>query len=143
MHGRGEEAAMIGNSFIRRIAAAAASGVFSLTLFGICTAGASAQVYGGYGGGYGDHDRDRDAVQGVVTSFDRFNLYVQTGYGNRYIHLHQGTVINPTGTTLRNGMTVQVRGYRDGNGTFEASEIDVTGWGDHHHWHDGNGYDHR
>jgi len=119
-------------TFLRRVAVTAA-------IFGLCASAASAQVYGGYDGGYGDHggyDRhDRDDVQGVVTSFDRFDLYVQTGYGNRYIHLHQGTIINPTGARLRNGMDVRIDGYRDGNGTFEAKEIDVVGWRHHHEYH--------
>jgi len=122
------------HAFVRRVAVMAA-------IFGLSASVASAQVYGGYGGGYnggygGGYDRrDRDDVRGVVTSFDHFDLYVQTGYGNRYVHLHQGTVINPTGATLRNGMDVRIDGYRDRNGTLEANEIDVVGWEHHHEYH--------
>lgn len=88
---------------------------------------ASAQWYPGqYNGQYGYGGQQQRQMQGVVTSFNAFDLYVQAGgRGNQYVRLHQGTIINPRGTTLQNGMPVRVIGYVDGGGTFQANEIDV------------------
>lgn len=41
------------------------------------------------------------------------------------IHLHQGTVINPRGTTLQKGMQIRISGHPNADGTFEADRIDV------------------
>ncbi len=38
--------------------------------------------------------------------------------------MHQGTVINPTGLPLQNGMRVTIYGYNAGS-TFAANEIDA------------------
>lgn len=104
----------------------------------------------GRGNGYGygnDRDRDRDGdrngngnwngqgqygdrrggmrnaqISGVVSSFSGYNLQLRNGTA---VSLHQGTVINPTGTTLTPGMRVQVRGSRNSAGGFNADEIDV------------------
>jgi len=43
--------------------------------------------------------------------------------------LHNGTVINPTGTNLTAGERVRVIGNWNQDGTFSATEIDVTGNG--------------
>lgn len=54
--------------------------------------------------------------------------YNNGGYynnGGMPIHLHQGTVINPTGTTLQAGMNVRVWGHPNSDGSFEADRIDV------------------
>lgn len=50
-------------------------------------------------------------------------------YGGLAVHLHQGTIINPTGTTLRPGMNVRIVGHPNGDGTFEADRIDVANSG--------------
>lgn len=50
----------------------------------------------------------------------------QYGNGNEQrIHLHQGTVINPRGTTLQNGMQIRVSGHPNADGSFEADRVDV------------------
>ena len=74
-------------------------------------------------------DRDDQPViaqhflRGTVTYFNAFNMTVRAD--GRYIpvHLHQGTVINPTGTTLVPGMHVNVFGYWQANGQFHADQI--------------------
>jgi len=63
----------------------------------------------------------------------RYGPNGQYGTNGRYngneqrIHLHQGTVINPRGTTLRNGMQIRVSGHPNADGSFEADRIDVVG----------------
>ncbi|TAM90435.1 hypothetical protein EPN42_05875 [bacterium] len=70
-----------------------------------------------------NHQND---ITGTVTYFRRFDLQVTTsGSTYRQVHLHQGTVINPTGTTLQNGMKVRVRGQSQADGSLNADEIDV------------------
>jgi hypothetical protein len=67
-----------------------------------------------------------DQIQGRVVSFDgQFALQVHDsrGYVDN-VRLHQGTVINPTGLTLRPGMAVSIMGVGRG-GVFEANEIDT------------------
>ncbi len=85
--------------------------------------------YGGNGnwngqGQYGDRRGGmRDGqISGVVSSFGGYNLQLRNGTG---VSLHQGTVINPTGTTLAPGMRVAIRGSRNSAGGFNADEIDV------------------
>jgi hypothetical protein len=41
------------------------------------------------------------------------------------VRLHQGTVIDPRGWTIRSGQSVDVRGHTDADGTFEADSITV------------------
>ncbi|HEY5258577.1 MAG TPA: hypothetical protein VIJ12_09395 [Candidatus Baltobacteraceae bacterium] len=77
--------------------------------------------------GYARNDRRHTDVTGIVTSFDRFDMTVRTRGRDIAVHLHQGTIINPTGTDLRRGMIVNVSGYRNG-GELEANRIDFTGW---------------
>lgn len=91
---------------------------------------AFAQGYPGNGNGYGYGDRggfraDRADVTGVVTYYNRFDLRLRVGDRHQYVRLHQGTIIEPTGLTLRPGMLVNVSGFRDRNGTFEADRIDL------------------
>jgi len=63
-------------------------------------------------------------VQGVVTSFDRFNMTLRVN-GNEFpVLLHQGTIINPTGTTLAPSMVVNIEGYWQ-SGMFFANRIVV------------------
>jgi hypothetical protein len=74
--------------------------------------------YGNRGGG-GMRDGQ---ISGVVSSFGGYNLQLRNGMA---VSLHQGTVINPTGTTLTPGMRVSIRGSRNSTGGFNADEIDV------------------
>ncbi len=85
--------------------------------------------YGGgeYGGGYGEH---RGNVVGVVAYFSGYNLDLDNG---PHVNLHHGTVINPTGATLRRGMQVAVRGHLRRDGTIDADVIDIVG-GFHHRY---------
>ncbi len=65
------------------------------------------------------------------------------GQGNRNeqrIHLHQGTVINPRGTNLQNGMQLRITGHPNNDGTFEADRIDVVNNGQNGYNRNGNGY---
>jgi hypothetical protein len=71
-------------------------------------------------GGYGD--RRGGQISGVVASFGGYNLQLRNGTA---VSLHQGTIINPTGTTLAPGMRVAIRGSRNSAGGFNADEIDV------------------
>lgn len=67
---------------------------------------------------------DPNHVRGVVTYFRRFTLQIRMPL-NRYrdIHLHQGTIINPRGATLRTGSVVDVVGHPNADGTLEADQI--------------------
>lgn len=118
---------------------AAASALVAGALLLAIPATAFAQGYSGqnYGNGnaYGHQGYDnrgpgafqgrQTQISGVVTSFDRFDLRVRTGNRDRHVRLHQGTIINPTGITLRRGMMVSITGVRDRNGTLDANRIDV------------------
>ena len=66
-------------------------------------------------------------LKGTVTAFDgKYGLHVQAPGGDvDAVTLHQGTIINPTGLTLRPGMKVTVLGNQDAAGTFAANEIDT------------------
>jgi hypothetical protein len=80
-----------------------------------------------HGGGYGDRGYggyvDREGqIGGIVSSFWPYNLDLDRG---THVSLHNGTVINPTGITLRPGMRVQIYGHWRRDGAFEANEIDV------------------
>ena len=81
---------------------------------------ASAQMYG-----HGMVHSDR----GVIASVNGTNVRLEDG---RTIFLHNGTVINPTGITLRAGQRISVMGSRGGRGAINANEIDVMG---RHHYH--------
>lgn len=63
------------------------------------------------------------ALRGTVTYFNAFSMTVRAD--GRYIPvaLHQGTIINPTGTTLVPGMFINVFGYWQTNGKFHADQI--------------------
>lgn len=64
-------------------------------------------------------------MSGTVSSFEPYNMRLGRGNGNIHVTLHDGTVINPTGTTLAPDMRVHVWGHWNGNNTFEADQIDV------------------
>jgi hypothetical protein len=87
---------------------------------------------GGYNnGGYnnGNYGNRGGQLSGQVRSFSPYNLYLSNG---THVMLHNGTVINPTGSNLTNGERVRVIGNWNQDGTFNANEIDVVG--------NGNGY---
>ena len=75
---------------------------------------------GGYNnGGYGNRGNQ---LSGRVSSFSPYNLYLSNG---THVVLHNGTVINPTGTNLTSGENVRVIGNWNQDGSFNANEIDV------------------
>src|ERR1019366_1331035 len=61
---------------------------------------------------------------GVIASTQGSSLTLQNG---ATVFLHQGTVINPTGTRLQPGMQVNIIGGSGGNNAINANEIDVVG----------------
>lgn len=67
-------------------------------------------------------DRDDRQLYGVVTRFGGFDMTLRVGDEPLPVHLHQGTIINPTGLTLRPGMRVRVFGAW-ANGRFQAERI--------------------
>jgi hypothetical protein len=84
---------------------------------------------GGYNnGGYnnGGYNNGGNQLSGSVRSFSPYNLYLSNG---THVVLHNGTVISPTGSNLTAGQRVRVIGNWNQDGTFNASEIDVTGNG--------------
>lgn len=61
---------------------------------------------------------------GKVTYFKQFELELETAPTvYRKVHLHQGTIINPRGTTLTPGMGVTVNGSPQGDGSLNADSI--------------------
>jgi len=67
-----------------------------------------------------------NTVHGEVTYFRRFEMQVRiTKNGYRNVHLHQGTVINPRGASISNGMTVNVIGDVQPDGSVNANQITV------------------
>jgi hypothetical protein len=88
--------------------------------------------YGGYNNGYGNNGRNGSGqLTGTVSSFSPYNLYLSNGL---HVELHNGTVINPTGTNLTGGQQVRIIGYRNQDGTYTANEIDVIGNGYNNGW---------
>ena len=73
--------------------------------------------------GYGSDD---ETVRGTISSIEgKYTVYVrdQRGYVDT-IHLHDGTIINPTGLELSPGQSVEIHGRTDGH-AFDANEIDT------------------
>jgi hypothetical protein len=67
-----------------------------------------------------------NSAHGKVTYFRRFDLQVETAPNvYRAVHLHQGTVINPRGTTIAPGMTVDVNGSAESDRSLDADTITV------------------
>jgi hypothetical protein len=65
-----------------------------------------------------------NTAHGKVTYFRRFDLQVETAPNvYREVHLHQGTVINPRGTTIVPGMTVDVSGSAQSDKSLDADTI--------------------
>jgi hypothetical protein len=67
-----------------------------------------------------------DVINGRIVSINgKYEMTVQDDRGfPDTVHLHQGTIINPTGLTLAPGMRVSIFGYNAGP-YFEANEIDT------------------
>ncbi|MHB8153984.1 MAG: hypothetical protein ACYDGW_08725 [Vulcanimicrobiaceae bacterium] len=65
-------------------------------------------------------------LKGTVTYFNgRYTMHVIKKNGNvDAVKLHQGTIINPTGLTLRPGMKVTILGV-ERHGVLHANEIDT------------------
>jgi hypothetical protein len=106
-------------------AAAAAAALAIAALATPLAASAQSPGRGGPIPSYAGASRDQ-AVRGIVANYDgKYVLQVRdrAGYLDN-VRLHQGTIINPTGLPLRNGMRVVVYGYNAGQ-TFAANEIDV------------------
>ena len=65
-----------------------------------------------------------NSAHGRVTYFRRFELQIETAPNiYRQVHLHQGTIINPRGTTLAPGMTVDVSGVTQADHSLNADAI--------------------
>jgi hypothetical protein len=67
-----------------------------------------------------------ETITGRIASIDgTFNITVNDDRGFAdHVEMYQGTIINPTGLTLADGMTVTIQGYADGS-QFVANEIDT------------------
>jgi hypothetical protein len=61
-------------------------------------------------------------LRGTVTYFNAFTMDVRAAGEVVPVHLHQGTIINPTGLTLHQGMYIRVFGFW-ANGNFQADRI--------------------
>lgn len=61
-------------------------------------------------------------IYGWISGAQPFNVWL---YQGPHVHLHQGTVINPTGVTLQPHMHVEVFGHWNDNGSYHADRIDV------------------
>jgi hypothetical protein len=65
-----------------------------------------------------------NTAHGKVTYFRRFDLQVETAPNiYRQVHLHQGTIINPRGTTLTPGMIVDITGSAQPDHSLNADAI--------------------
>jgi uncharacterized protein (DUF1684 family) len=65
-----------------------------------------------------------NTAHGKVTYFRRFDLQIETAPNvYRQVHLHQGTIINPRGTTLKPGMTVDITGAAQSDHSLNADAI--------------------
>ena len=65
-------------------------------------------------------------VKGTIASISsKFDFEVQQKNGGYVpVHMHQGTIINPTGLTLQSGMQVTVLGISRGN-AIAANEVNT------------------
>ncbi len=76
--------------------------------------------------GLGELSRRANETRGEVSYFRRFEMQVKTGRNTfRDIHLHQGTIINPRGATIRQGDTVSVSGDPQSDGSLNANAITI------------------
>jgi hypothetical protein len=68
----------------------------------------------------------QQTIKGTITGFNgAYTVFVQDerGYGDN-VQMHDGTVINPTGIKLQEGMRVTIYGYANGP-VFQAYRIDT------------------
>src|SRR5580698_2264241 len=74
---------------------------------------------------YGAPAARQEMVRGTVTGFNgAYVVYMRDERGyNDNVTMHQGTIINPTGIRLVEGMRVSIWGYADGP-TFDAYQIE-------------------
>jgi hypothetical protein len=70
----------------------------------------------------GNYSNFAARAQGTIAETRGSMLRMDDG---RPVYLHRGTVINPTGITLRPGMRISVSGSPGGNGGINADVIDV------------------
>lgn len=69
---------------------------------------------------------EQNRAIGTVTFFKRFDMQVRFANGQyRTVHLHQGTVINPRGTSIQAGQNIDVRGQGVADGSLNADSIIV------------------
>ena len=61
-------------------------------------------------------------LRGVVARFGGYDMTLRVEGSPLPVRLHQGTIINPTGLTIKPGMRVRVFGYW-ANGRFQADRI--------------------
>ena len=61
---------------------------------------------------------NRNHVRGFVRYFNRFDMTLGVHHAGVPVQLHQGTIIDPLGLTIRPGMFVRVDGYFNGNQFF-------------------------
>jgi hypothetical protein len=74
----------------------------------------------------GQSARSQNSANGAVTYFKRFEMQVETGRNAyRAVHLHQGTVINPRGASIRTGQQVAVGGVAQPDGSLDADVITI------------------
>jgi hypothetical protein len=64
-------------------------------------------------------------IQGVITSAVPYHLTVRIHDAYYPVLEHNGTIINPTGTTLAPSMIVNIAGWWDRYGVFHANRVDV------------------
>jgi hypothetical protein len=70
--------------------------------------------------------RVQNSAHGEVTYLKRFDLQVRTApNAYRNVRLHQGTIIDPRGTTLVPGQSVTIYGVPQSDGTLNANQITV------------------
>jgi hypothetical protein len=69
---------------------------------------------------------NQETIKGTLSGFDgQWIVYMRDDRGyTDHVTLHQGTIINPTGIKLLEGMKVTMYGYANGS-TFEANRVDV------------------
>jgi len=100
----------------------------ALATFAVTASGAAqAQQYPAYRStgstvAYQAPEVGRYRVRGWVSGFGGFDMTVRAEGREVAVRLHQGTVILPTGLTLRPGMFVSVEGYWN-DGRFHADRI--------------------
>lgn len=86
----------------------------------------NAIVRGELNQGLGDLTRRASETRGEVSYFRRFEMQVKLGRNSyRDIHLHQGTIINPRGATIKKGDTVTVTGDPQSDGSLNANAITI------------------